>query len=236
MDAITDLLSGVERHTDRFFGKFRGRVRDNDDPLKLGRIRASVPQILQDQDTGWALPALPYSGQGVGVYTIPAIDAGVWIEFEAGDVSQPIWSGCWWSDGQLPVDESGTGQTPDMKIIRTEKGLLLALDDGGETIAVSDSNGNNIMKIRVQDGRITIQAAQKVVVEAPQIELVENATHPLVFGDNLLTYLNQLVQMFNSHMHPGQLAAGVIPVTPAPPVPFFPPAQPSLLSTRVKTG
>ena len=54
------------------------------------------------------------------------------------------------------------------------------------------------MKIRVQDGKITIQAAQKVVVEAPQIELVENATHPLVFGDNLLTYLNQLVQMFNS--------------------------------------
>ena len=126
MDATTDLLSGVERHTDRFFGKFRGRVRDNDDPLKLGRIRASVPQILQDQDTGWALPALPYSGQGVGVYTIPAIDAGVRIEFEAGEVSQPIWSGCWWSDGQLPVDEAGTGQTPDMKIIRTEKGLLLS--------------------------------------------------------------------------------------------------------------
>jgi hypothetical protein len=57
-----------------------------------------------------------------------------------------------------------------------------------------------------------------------------------VFGDNLLQYLNQLVTMFNTHLHPGELAAGVLPVTPAPPVPPFPPATPSLLSMKVKTG
>ena len=185
--------------------------------------------------TGWALPALPYAGDGVGVYTVPAPDAGVWIEFEAGDVSRPIWSGCWWGDGQLPKDESGAGTTPRRKILRTEEGLLLALDDGGKTIALSDANGNNLLKIEVQPGQITVQAGTKVVVEAPQIELVEGATHPLVFGDNLLTYLNQLVSMFNAHMHPGELALGILPVTPAPPVPIFPPATPSLLSMKVKT-
>jgi hypothetical protein len=42
--------------------------------------------------------------------------------------------------------------------------------------------------------------------------------------------------MFNAHLHPGELAAGFIPVTPAPPVPPFPPATPALLSVRVKTG
>ena len=80
-----------------------------------------------------------------------------------------------------------------------------------------------------------MQAATKVVVEAPQIELVQNATHPLVFGDNLLQYLNQLVAMFNSHIHPGETLFG-LPITPAPPVPPFPPATPSLLSMRVKCG
>ena len=75
-----------------------------------------------------------------------------------------------------------------------------------------------------------------MIVEAPQIELVESATHPLVFGDDLMTYLNQLVTMFNAHLHPGELAAGILPVTPAPPVPPFPPATPSLLSMKVKTG
>jgi hypothetical protein len=220
----------------RFFGKHRGLVSDNSDPLNLGRIKATVPEVLMDEPTGWALPALPYSGNGVGVYTIPAVGAGVWIEFEAGDVSRPIWTGCWWSNGQLPKDETSASTTPDMKIIRSEQGLLVALDDGGKTIAISDSDGSNLLKIKVNDGLITLQASSKVVVEAPQIELVEGAPHPLVFGDNLLTYLNQLVQMFNTHLHPGELAAGIIPVTPAPPVPPFPPATPALLSTRVKCG
>lgn len=220
----------------RFYGKYRGLVTDNRDPSNLGRIRAKVPEVLADVETGWALPALPYSGDGVGHYTIPAKDAGVWMEFEAGDVSRPIWTGCWWGDNQLPKDESGSSATPQMKILRSEEGLLLALDDGGKTITLSDSNGSNLLKIEVQPGKLKLLAATKVVVEAPQIELVENATHPLVFGDDLLTYLNQLVSLFNAHMHPGQLAAGVLPVTPAPPVPVFSPPTPSLLSVKVKTG
>ena len=104
----------------------------------------------------------------------------------AGDVSRPIWTGCWWGSGQLPKDETGAATTPARKIIRTEQGLLLAFDDGGKTIALSDSNGSNLLKIEVQQGQIKMQAATKVVVEAPQIELVQSATHPLVFGDNLL--------------------------------------------------
>jgi hypothetical protein len=236
MDALMENLTSLDQQTARFFSKYRGLVSDNQDPLSLGRIRATVPEVLGDVQTGWALPALPYSGDGVGVYTIPSPDAGVWIEFESGDVSRPIWSGCWWGSGQLPKDETGAASTPERKIIRTEEGLLLSLDDGGKTITLSDSNGSNLIKFTVQQGQIKMQAATKVVVEAPQIELVQNATHPLVFGDNLLSYLNQLVSMFNSHVHPGELAAGILPVTPAPPVPPFPAATPALLSTRVKTG
>ncbi len=235
MDTIVDMMA-PEHDTSRFYGKYRGLVTDNQDPQSLGRIRAKVPEVLEDVDTGWALPALPYSGDGVGFYTVPAVGAGVWIEFESGDVSRPIWAGCWWGDGQLPKDETGSSTTPLRKIIRTAEGLLLSLDDGGKTIALSDANGSNLIKFEVQQGQIKMQAATKVVVEAPQIELVQSATHPLVFGDNLLQYLNQLVSMFNSHVHPGELAVGILPVTPAPPVPPFPPATPSLLSMKVKTG
>ena len=45
-------------------------------------------------------------------------------------------------------------------------------------------------------------------VEAPQIELVENATHPVVFGD-LFNYLTQIVQIYQTHLHPGELAGGL---------------------------
>ena len=73
------------------------------------------------------------------------------------------------------------------------------------------------------------------MVDAPQIELVDGASHPLVFGDELLTYLNQIVNIYATHMHPGETALG-LPVSPAPPVPPMPPATPSLLSVKVKTG
>ncbi len=236
MDTSTETGQSQDQRTAMFYGKYRGLVTDNQDPLNRGRVKARVPEVLGDVDTGWALPAAPYAGDGVGAYTVPAVGAGVWIEFEAGDVSNPIWAGCWWGDGQLPKDETGSDSTPSRKIVRTDQGLLLALDDGATTITLSDSNGSNLIKLKVQQGQITVQAAAKVVVEAPLIELVQNATHPLVFGDQLLTYLNQLVTMFNAHVHPGELAAGIIPVTPAPPVPFFPPATPSLLSMRVTCG
>jgi uncharacterized protein involved in type VI secretion and phage assembly len=239
MESITDIFQSADsqdQQSQRFFGKYRGLVTDNQDPNSLGRIRARVPEILGSVETGWALPALPYSGNGSGVYTVPEPGAGVWIEFESGDVSRPIWTGCWWGTGQLPTDETGSPTTPSRRIVRSEQGLLLSLDDDAQTITLSDSNGTNLIKFEVQQGQIKIMAATKVVVEAPQIELVQNATHPLVFGDNLLTYLNQLVSLFNAHVHPGQLAAGVIPVTPSPPVAPFVPATPSLLSMKVKTG
>jgi hypothetical protein len=222
----------LEKH----YGKYRGIVTDNQDPKNLGRIRAKVAEVLQDVDSGWALPSLPYSGKGSGFFRVPPVAAGVWVEFESGDVSRPVWTGCWWADGQLPADQDGNSATPDYSILRSEAGLMVVLNDSANTIAISDQHGTNLVKIDVGQNQINVNASLKVVVNAAQIELVDGAPHPLVFGDNLLVYLNQLVNMFNLHMHPGELAAGVLPVTPAPPVPPFPPATPDLLSVQVKTG
>ncbi len=219
----------------RFFGKYRGIVKDNNDPTNRGRIKVSVPAVLQDLEV-WAMPCLPYTGNNAGTYLIPEVNAGVWVEFEGGDPSFAIWTGGYWSDDELPKNEQGTQVTPGIRAIRSQKGLMITFNDDSEVITVSDQNGQNIITLDVQSGKIRMQANLKIVIEAPKIELVENSTHPLVFGDDLLQYLNQLVQIFNEHMHPGELAFGVAPITPARPVLFMPPAQPSLLSTRVTTG
>jgi len=232
MDATT--LEGTDRRTDRFYGKYRGLVAINVDPLNLGRLKAMVPEVLGEIPSSWALPCAPYAGTGAGFFAVPPIGAGVWIEFEAGDVSRPIWTGAWWATGEVPMDEKGIpAQAPTTKIFRTEFGLLMAYDDLAQTIIISDALGLNLMTIKVLEGTIQIKSAVRVVLEAPLIQHGQGAFHPAVFGDQLLTYLNQLVAIFNSHVHPGELAAGFIPVTPAPPVPFFPPATPSLVSTKV---
>jgi len=220
----------------RLWGKYRGRVSDNADPQGIGCIRAMVPAVFGDQvETPWALPCSAYAGPGVGLHAVPPVGAGVWIEFEAGDPSRPLWSGGWWGTQDPPQDEKGNAATPPLKILRSEQGLMVALDDDGRTLTLSDDNGSNLLTLSVNDGLVTLKAATKVVVEAPKIELTDGATHPLAFGDSLLQYLNQLVNLFNAHMHPGETVMG-IPVTPATPVPPFPPATPSLLSTRVTTG
>jgi len=230
------LVDLTEQSRSRFYGKYRGIVNDDQDPDNLGRIRAEVPEVLQHVITPWALPCAPYAGPNQGLYAIPPVGAGVWIEFEAGDPSRPIWSGTWWADGELPQNESGSDATPSRKILRSESGLMAALDDDAQKISISDADANNVITVEVQDGKIRIQATAKVVVEAPQIELVENATHPLVFGDDLLNFLNQMINIYQTHTHPGEMALGVFPVTPITPVPPMPPATPALLSVKVKTG
>jgi hypothetical protein len=226
------VLDQLERQADRFFGKYRGIVVNNLDPLQIGRLQAMVPDVLGEVPSGWALPCAPYAGTGSGLYAIPPVGAGVWIEFEAGDASHPIWTGAWWATGEVPLDQQATPSQPARKILRTEFGLMVSLDDLQGTITISDAVGINLMSIKVLQGTIEIRSAVRVVLEAPLIQHGQAATHPAVFGDQLLAYLNQLVMLFNTHVHPGELAGGFIPVTPAPPVAPFPPATPALISTK----
>lgn len=227
------LLDAHEQGTDRFYGKYRGLVAINIDPQSQGRIKAMVPEVLGEVPSSWALPCAPYAGTGCGFWAIPPIGAGVWIEFEAGDTSRPIWTGGWWTAPEVPMDEKGTQVLPTTKILRSDFGLLVALNDVAQTITISDALGLNLMTVKVLEGTVLIQSAVRVVLEAPLVQHGQAAAHPSVYGDQLLAYLNQLVAMFNAHVHPGEMAAGVLPVTPAPPVPPFPPATPSLLSTKV---
>lgn len=219
----------------RFYGKYRGIVQDIDDPEGLARIRANVPEVLDTEVSPWAWPCSTYAGPDLGLHAVPPVGAGVWIEFEAGDPSRPIWVGGWWGRDDPPKNEQGAAPKPPQKTLKSDSGLMLALDDDAHTATLSDGNGNNLVTIKVDEGQVKVLAASKVVIEAPQIELTDGATHPLVFGDDLLQYLNQLVQIFSTHTHVGETVLG-IPVTPMIPTPPFPPATPALLSMRVKTG
>ncbi len=78
----------------KFLGKYRGLVIDNIDPEMRGRILVQVPDISTFFPSTWALPCLPVGGMQAGLFAVPPIGAGVWIEFEQGDLSYPIWTGC----------------------------------------------------------------------------------------------------------------------------------------------
>lgn len=133
-DIVEELLDLVRS---RYFGKYRGTVTDNGDPTGRGRLQVRVPAVLGDL-TVWAMPCVPYAGEGVGFYSLPEPGAGVWVEFEGGDPSYPIWVGCFWADGQLP-DASDAA----IKIWKTES-LTLRLDDTNDELLAEAASGSKI--------------------------------------------------------------------------------------------
>lgn len=82
--------------TEQYFGKFRGTVINNIDPMMIGRIQAMVPDVSSVALTSWAMPCFPMSDIQTGVVAVPPIGAGVWVEFERGDPDYPVWTGCFY--------------------------------------------------------------------------------------------------------------------------------------------
>jgi hypothetical protein len=80
----------------KYYGKYRGTVFNNIDPEQRGRIQAIVPDVSGLVPTTWAMACVPIAGKQMGVYVVPQVGSGVWIEFEQGDPDYPIWTGCFW--------------------------------------------------------------------------------------------------------------------------------------------
>ncbi len=99
-----------DEKTTRYYGKYRGTVVNNIDPEQRGRIQAIVPDVQGITPTTWAMPCVPIAGKQEGVYMVPQVGAGVWIEFEQGDPDYPIWVGGFWG-AFAEVPQSALGQT-----------------------------------------------------------------------------------------------------------------------------
>ncbi len=160
------LMDLLERVRNRFFGKYRGTVTDIDEDTF--RIKAKVPELLSDTETGWCTPCVPYAGPDVGIVFLPEVGSGVWIEFEGGDVSLPIWSGCYWHSGEQPSDAK-----PAVKAIITKAGHKILMDDDQETVTISDPNNNTIT---LDNSGITLQhGSLKIEIGDNEINLNDGA-------------------------------------------------------------
>ena len=119
--------------------RHRGVVVDNADPSGIGRLQVTVPDLL-GPDPVFAMPSVPFAGPGVGLYMMPPVGANVWVEFEAGDTTRPIWCGCFWGAGEAPAEAS----LPANKFIKTVQASLLIAETAGGSVTIAATPGGQV--------------------------------------------------------------------------------------------
>ncbi|MBX3234565.1 MAG: baseplate assembly protein [Nitrospiraceae bacterium] len=175
-------MTETEKLPNKFYGKYRGTVLANVDPMQLGRLQVQVPDVAGLVPTSWAMPCFPLSGKQMGMWAIPQIGAGVWVEFEQGNPDYPIWSGCWFgsaaevpalaltappplSDIVLQTATQNTLLLSDLPgptggiLLKTSTGALISINDVG--ITISNGKGATIV---MTGPTVTVNGGALVVV------------------------------------------------------------------------
>jgi len=144
-----------------YYSKYQGLVIDNKDPEHRGRLKVRVPDVFGDQTlTTWALPALPYAGNKLGLFLIPPVNTNIWVEFAGGNIEVPVWTGCFWPEEQEVPAKNGS---PDIKILKTES-CTITLDDTPGSSSITIQMGDSV-KIVIDSGGIEINNGQNAVIK-----------------------------------------------------------------------
>ncbi|HKI06194.1 MAG TPA: phage baseplate assembly protein V [Thermoanaerobaculia bacterium] len=142
-------MNDEEMEDSYFYGKYRGTVINNIDPLQIGRIQVTVPDVSGSIPSSWAMPCVPITGKQMGIFVVPQVGAGVWVEFEQGDPDYPIWVGGFWgSSSELPsAAKEGLPVSPSI-VLQTA---------GQNSIVISDLPGTGGIELKSRTGaKITI--------------------------------------------------------------------------------
>lgn len=162
----------------KFFGKYRGTVLNNIDPMQMGRILAMVPDVAGLLPTSWALPCVPIAGKQMGTFVVPQVGAGVWIEFEQGDPDYPIWVGGYWGTAaEVPaLALAGIPASPNIVLQTTGQNAIVVSDLPGPTggIMLKSTTGATIL---VNDTGIIIQNGKgaSIMMTGPVVDINNGA-------------------------------------------------------------
>lgn len=174
----------------RYPGLYVGQVEGND--LGLGRIQVSIPALFDEANPDlfvWARPCFPY-----GHFFVPEVGDKVWLAFENGNPSHPVWLGIWYPQDTIPTEADVS--PPVKRLIQSAKNHTLVFNDtddseavvlqdmagnrvelnsasGSEAIIVSDKTGN---KIELRSDGVLIKCVQNLTIDASGNDIVIKAS------------------------------------------------------------
>ena len=193
--------SGAATNVAKYFGKYPGLVLQNEPPddgtHHRGEITVQVPGILEETADGTDNQALEVIARPCflpGFFFIPKIGDQVWVEFAAGDINSPLWTGVWYPDDAAPQTAEPAAPDQDQKVIRTASGHVITLDDKDqdEKIVLHHKTGASIQMDK--DGNVLIanQNGSFVFLNAKDGEMTFGEEH-----GNLITMNDNGVLLAN---------------------------------------
>lgn len=196
---------GLERVFGRYYGVYRGIVLDNVDPEKRGRCRVMVPAIGHQNELDvpagvYALPSMPglsvgESGQVHGTFMPPDPGDQVWVMFEKGQTTSPVYIGGWIhasaSNGEAVRSDNGS-----LRGIRTKAGHYLVFDDATGVIRVEVGDGQGVatgtkMELREDLIEVTSTSGSVVTVSADTVTLEGKDGSTVTCGSDAVTLRNK---------------------------------------------
>lgn len=163
---------------EKFFGKYRGTVINNVDPMQKGRLMVQVPDVSNVLPSTWAMPCVPFAGIQSGFFALPPIGAGVWIEFEQGNSDYPIWTGCFWgSTAEVPALALAAAPGVQQIVVQSvSQNTLMISDMPGPTGGILLKSTTGAM-IAINETGITISNGQgaTIILTGPTVTVNEGA-------------------------------------------------------------
>lgn len=164
----------------------RAKVKDNEDPNNLGRIRVQFDwqaQLEDDMMTPWLRMAQPYAGGGKGFSFIPEIGEEVMIDFEGGNAERPYVKGTLYNgvddvDGAWVASNNSHNQ---VKAIRTRNGHTIEIHDEGNDgyIRIYDNEKENyILTFSTDQKLIKLESTGNIELYAKN-DIIMHAGHDI---------------------------------------------------------
>jgi hypothetical protein len=236
-----------QRQLPRHYGKYAGLVTDNGPPpgggAHRGQLKVKVPGILEETSDGTGnqpIEVLAAPAFLPGCFFVPDVGAQVWVEFVAGDINSPIWTGVWYPNDKAPQAAGGNAPTENQKVIRTRSGQVITFDDADgseQTVIKDEKNGstvtldqNGITIEASSSGSLTLKLGQTVFKMGSDGTTLTDSSGSAqgVVLKPLYDWITQtLISWLMSHQHVGNLGAP----TPLMPVPLQPPLPTSISHT-----
>lgn len=183
-DILKDMSSNGLETLGLYCSFYRALVVDNKDPEKMGRLKLMIPGISDESVDYWTKPLGMFSGKNYGMKAIPQKGAVVYVMFEMGDPSKPVWLQGYFGLGEMPEGYDN----PAHYWFVTPGGASFEIHDEDGELTINDHHGNSV-ELNENGISLDVKSSKKKIF----LGNINEADEPAVLGDTLKAQLDQII-------------------------------------------